>query len=106
VPVPARLYPLGTSSYKQTFYICDSPGFEDSAGVEVDIANGVGLVDALAGCRSLRLVLLLPYTTITANRSEGLGNISKTLSSLFAEIDAFEASLIVLFNKVPKSEMK
>jgi len=27
--------------------ICDSPGFGDSAGVEVDIANGVGMIDAL-----------------------------------------------------------
>ena len=27
--------------------ICDSPGFGDSAGVEVDIANGVGMINAL-----------------------------------------------------------
>ena len=27
--------------------LCDSPGFDDSAGEEVDIANGVGIIKAI-----------------------------------------------------------
>ena len=30
--------------------LVDSPGFEDTSGVEVDIANGVGIIKAVHGC--------------------------------------------------------
>ena len=41
------MYKKGTKPSKMNLVICDSPGFGDSAGVEVDIANGVGMINAL-----------------------------------------------------------
>jgi hypothetical protein len=38
---------------------CDSPGFGDNRGNEVDIANGIGIVKAVKGCKSVRLVIVL-----------------------------------------------
>ncbi|CAF4888037.1 unnamed protein product, partial [Rotaria sp. Silwood2] len=32
-----------------TIILCDAPGFGDTAGLEVDIANGVGIIEALKG---------------------------------------------------------
>lgn len=51
--------------------ICDSPGFGDSAGVEVDIANGVGMINALYGAASVRIVVLLAYDALTGTRLKG-----------------------------------
>ena len=51
--------------------ICDSPGFGDSAGVEVDIANGVGMINALYGAASVRIVVLLAYDALTGIRLKG-----------------------------------
>jgi len=45
--IPDNMYPRGTKPSDKEMVICDSPGFGDSAGVEVDIANGVGMIDAL-----------------------------------------------------------
>ncbi len=51
--------------------ICDSPGFGDSAGVEVDIANGVVMINALHGARSVRVIVILPYDSLTGERMGG-----------------------------------
>ena len=56
--------------------ICDSPGFGDSAGVEVDIANGVGMINALYGAQSVRVVVILPYESLIADRLKGAVEIS------------------------------
>jgi hypothetical protein len=52
------MYPNGTSIYSKNLFICDSPGFGDSAGIEVDIANGVGMIDAIHGANTVRVVVL------------------------------------------------
>ena len=38
--------------------LCDTPGFMDNQGVEVDIANGVGVIRALRKCKTVRLVVV------------------------------------------------
>ena len=39
----------------------DSPGFGDSAGVEVDVANGLGIVHAIRECNSVKLLLAFEF---------------------------------------------
>jgi hypothetical protein len=63
--------------------ICDSPGFGDSAGIEVDIANGVGMINALHGARSVRVVVILPYDSLTGDRLAGAISMSDIISNLF-----------------------
>jgi len=53
------MYKKNTPERKMNLVICDSPGFGDTAGVEVDIANGVGMINALHGARSVRVVFYL-----------------------------------------------
>jgi hypothetical protein len=52
-------------------YICDSPGFGDSGGVEIDIANGIGMINALYMCQSARVVIIIPYNDLVANNLGG-----------------------------------
>lgn len=65
------MYKKGTKSNKKNLVICDSPGFGDNAGVEVDIANGVGMINALYGATSVRVVILLAYEALISNRMRG-----------------------------------
>jgi hypothetical protein len=39
--------------------LCDTPGFEDSNGAEVDIANGISVIKAILNCKSVRIVLVI-----------------------------------------------
>jgi hypothetical protein len=99
------MYKIGTPTNKKTLVICDSPGFGDSAGVEVDIANGVGMINALHGSKSVRVVVLLAYDALTSNRMEGAIKIGEIISSLFHDISAAVDSIAIYFNKVPAEKV-
>jgi hypothetical protein len=77
------MYKKGTKSNKKNLVICDSPGFGDNAGVEVDIANGVGMINALYGANSVRVVVLLAYEALISDRMKGAVNIGEIISNLF-----------------------
>jgi hypothetical protein len=77
------MYKKGTKSSKKNLIICDSPGFGDNAGVEVDIANGVGMINALYGASSVRVVVLLAYEALISNRMKGAIDIGEIISNLF-----------------------
>ena len=81
--------------------ICDTPGFGDSAGVEVDIANGVGMINALLGAASVRVVVILPYDSLLGDRMAGAIKISEIISNIFTTLKSSD-SIAILFNKVPK----
>ena len=59
--VPDKMYKKSFPASKRNIVICDTPGFGDSAGVEVDIANCVGMINALHTTRSVRIVVILAY---------------------------------------------
>jgi len=83
VPIPDSMYKKGVKDDKKNLVICDSPGFGDNAGVEVDIANGVGMINALYGASSVRVVVLLAYEALISSRMKGAIEIGEIISSLF-----------------------
>ena len=45
---PVRINFEDICDYKSgEFILCDAPGFDDTAGPEVDIANGIGITEAI-----------------------------------------------------------
>ena len=38
---------------------CDTPGFEDTEGTDMDVANSVAVTSTIRSCGSFRLVLLI-----------------------------------------------
>ena len=98
------MYKKGYPEKKKTLVICDSPGFGDTAGVEVDIANGVGMINALHGARSVRVVVILPYESLIADRMSGVTQMGQIISNIFYEMTVLE-SIVIYFNKVPKEKI-
>lgn len=43
----------------ESVILCDCPGFGDTEGVEMDIANGIGLIEALHRAKTVKPVLVL-----------------------------------------------
>ena len=80
------MYKKGTKSSKKNLVICDSPGFGDNAGVEVDIAIGVGMINALYGATSVRVVVLLAYEALINSRMRGAIEIGEIISNLFHDL--------------------
>lgn len=68
---------------KRNYCLADSPGFFDTAGIEVEIANKIGVLNGLSDCRSLTIVIIIPYETVIATRGQGLVNISEVIANFF-----------------------
>ena len=62
--VPPQMYPADTLERNMNLYICDTPGFADNRGIEIDISNNIGMMDALAEVRSARIVVLMAKSSV------------------------------------------
>ena len=83
--------------------ICDSPGFEDSQGHEVDIANGVGVVNGIRGCNSVKVGIVLSFKS-TGERYKGIKILAKLVSSMFTNLDNQIGTFIYIFTKFPEKD--
>ena len=70
-----------TTESGQTLAICDSPGFDDTDGVEIDIANGFGLVKAIHRAKRVKPVLVLSQNGI-GDRFGAVSQVLRTISRL------------------------
>ena len=83
--------------------LCDTPGFEDTNGAEVDIANGISIVKAIQQCKSVKPVVLVSYKSI-GDRFEGLKNLTHLLAKLIPGIKDQIQAFSYLFTKYPLDE--
>ena len=68
-----------------SIFIVDSPGFFDSNGPEVDIANGIGIIKALKACKTVRPVILICSGDFEA-RMKGIKTVATTLFGMIPSI--------------------
>ena len=47
-----------------SIWVCDTPGFDDNNGPEVDISNGIGIYKCISGAASVRPVFLISRSGI------------------------------------------
>ena len=71
----------GGNGQKELITICDTPGFGDTKGAEMEIANGLGIIHALKRSASIKPVLVLDHKSMDANRWYAL---RKNLSTIIA----------------------
>ncbi|CAF1552560.1 unnamed protein product, partial [Didymodactylos carnosus] len=70
-PVTIQLKDIFGSHRTEEIILCDAPGFGDTAGPEVDIANGVGVIEAIKGCKSVKILALSSYKSL-GDRGQGI----------------------------------
>ncbi len=85
--------------------ICDTPGFEASEGVEVDIANCIGIIKAVCQAKSIRPVVLINYKKI-GGRMEGIKTLSSLLIKIFPNIKELLPSFNYIFTNYHSSLIK
>jgi hypothetical protein len=64
---------------------CDCPGFGDSKGFEKDITNCVAIGKLLAQAQSVKLLIVLSYSSIATldGRGAGVNSMLRTLADIF-----------------------
>ena len=71
----------------QRFTYCDCPGFLDNRGAEINIANAVNVRTAITEAQSVKVVILINYHSLRADRGRGLSDMLKICSNLFGHPD-------------------
>ena len=103
-PVTVNYKDVGAFS-RGSIILCDSPGFGDSNGPEVDIANGIGIIRAIKGCKSVTPVVLFSYKGI-GDKCEGVKELGHLLSGLVSNVQDHIGTFTYIFTKYPDSEKK
>ena len=101
-PVTVNIQDVGGFN-SGSIILCDSPGFEDTNGPEVDIANGIGIVKAIRGCQSVKPVVLISYRSIGDN-FQGLKSLTHLLAGFIPGIQDQIRAFSYLFTRYPEAE--
>ncbi|XP_065663332.1 uncharacterized protein LOC105845996 isoform X3 [Hydra vulgaris] len=102
-PIQINLKDLGAFTDK-FIILCDSPGFGDTAGPEVDIANSISLVEGIRSCKSVRPVFLLNYQN-QGGRGEGIREMTRMIQDMVINIEEYLSTFSYLFTKYPENDI-
>ena len=91
------------ATFDDPVYLCDTPGFGDTAGSEVDMANGAGMIMAIRGCKSVKPVVLISYKSV-GDRMTGLKKITHLLAAMIPEMKDYSKAFSFFFTKYPNRD--
>lgn len=86
-----------------TITLCDTPGFGDTSGCEVDVANSVGIVKAVRACKSVRPLVVVGYRSL-GNRLQYLRPLLHVIVGMVPNMEDHISSFTYLFTRFPKEE--
>lgn len=90
-----ELMPIGHTKSSKTFMpqietpqgssitLCDCPGFLDNRGAEINIANAVNIRAAIKNAADVKVIILINYFSLLADRGRGLSEMLTICSNLF-----------------------
>ncbi len=87
---------------QQQIVLCDTPGFEDTSGPEVDVANSVGIIKAVRTCRSVKPVILISSRSM-GDRMQGVKALAHVLANM-VDIQDQVSSFSYIFTKFSATE--
>ena len=68
-----------------TLTFADCPGFLDNRGAEINIANAVNIKAAVSKAAGIRVLILLNYHSLKADRGRGIRELAQILADLFGD---------------------
>jgi hypothetical protein len=87
---------------------CDCPGFLDNRGAEINIANAVNIRNALGRAKSVRVLILINYHSLLADRAKGLSDTFNICTNLFGDTQSLlkaKDSLLIGISRLPARDI-
>eukprot|EP01035_Chromulina_nebulosa_P021425 gene21425-27753_t len=85
------------------YTLCDTPGFGENRGVEIDISNTLGIAAATRKCRSVRILLLSSQLSM-GDKADGIVEDLQTMSLFIKDVSTHLASYTYWFTKFSKDK--
>jgi energy-coupling factor transporter ATP-binding protein EcfA2 len=101
-PVTVQLKDILGAHETGIITLYDAPGFDDKAGPEVDIANSIGVIEALKGTKSVKLLVLSSYQSL-GDRGQGIQKLAHILISMVHGIQDELDAIFYAFTKYPET---
>ncbi|CAF3357729.1 unnamed protein product [Rotaria sp. Silwood2] len=101
-PVTIRLQEILGAHENGIMVLCDAPGIGDTAGPEVDIANSVGILEAIKGATSVK-ILALSSSKSVGDRGQGIKKLAHILIHMINGIEDKLDAIFYIFTKYPKT---
>ena len=91
------------ASFGSGFAFIDCPGFLDNRGFEINVANAINIRRTMAAASSARIVVLINYHALKADKGKGVRDLISILSGLFGSTDIIQkrSSLLVGITHAP-----
>lgn len=89
---------------QEGFVVADTPGFNDTRGVEFDVANGLGVSAALQKAKSVRMVLVWGPATF-GERGEKVLDLLSIVSKIIPAASQYTETFTYIFNKFTEEEL-
>ena len=80
------------------FTYLDCPGFLDNRGAEINISNAVNIKSAVSIASAVRVLVLINYNSLLADRGRGIRETMKVLIDLFGTIQALKQACSCVAN--------
>jgi hypothetical protein len=87
---------------------CDCPGLLDNRGAEINIANAINIKRVLQVAKSVKVLVLINYHSLKADRARGLTDMLSICTQLFgsmSNLSRFRNSLLLGITQVPGDEL-
>ncbi|CAF1581989.1 unnamed protein product [Rotaria magnacalcarata] len=97
LPVTVQLKHIFGDHETGEIILCDASGFDNTEGSEFEIANSVGLAEALRSCKSIKMLALSSYRSLGDN-GEGIHKLVHILANIISDIE-HRLYVIVFLNK-------
>lgn len=84
------------SSEKQIIF-CDTPGFQDTRGSEIDISNGIAIRKCVEVCKGIKPVIII--SSQLGDKLQFLSELAEVLNSMFLDFENDVANFIFIYTK-------
>jgi predicted GTPase len=114
-----EIMPIGHTKKSMTFMpqmatehgltFCDCPGFLDNRGIEINIANAVNIKNAFTKANRIKVIMLINYYSLGAEKARGLADMIKISCDLFGSRENLiknKDSILLGITQVPLAEVQ
>ena len=91
---------------KSDLIMMDCAGFEDNRGEEINISNGVNILNIISEARNVKLVIVIHFLSFFNDRAKCFDNLLKNCSKFFKNENQFQNlkdSLILVISNCPQN---